>query len=120
METTEWEGCGSFFFFSSRRRHTIWNCDWSSDVCSSDLQVFGHTLRINPILVIFALLFGLEVHGIIGALVALPILSVLRETTMYLRRHITFEDRKSACRERVEISAAVVSVKKIKTDTIRL
>src|SRR2546430_10133817 len=23
-------------FFSSRRRHTIFNCDWSSDVCSSD------------------------------------------------------------------------------------
>src|SRR5689334_23950641 len=26
------------FFFSSRRRHTRWNCDWSSDVCSSDLS----------------------------------------------------------------------------------
>src|SRR5712692_11719809 len=26
-----------FFFFSSRRRHTRWNCDWSADVCSSDL-----------------------------------------------------------------------------------
>src|SRR6267143_5515587 len=25
------------FFVSSRRRHTRWNCDWSSDVCSSDL-----------------------------------------------------------------------------------
>src|SRR5438309_4913773 len=25
------------FVFSSRRRHTRWNCDWSSDVCSSDL-----------------------------------------------------------------------------------
>src|SRR5689334_24183227 len=25
------------FFFSSGRRHTRWNCDWSSDVCSSDL-----------------------------------------------------------------------------------
>src|SRR6266481_10112396 len=25
------------FFFSSSRRHTRWNCDWSSDVCSSDL-----------------------------------------------------------------------------------
>src|SRR5689334_13602174 len=25
------------FFFSSRGRHTSWNCDWSSDVCSSDL-----------------------------------------------------------------------------------
>src|SRR5689334_9250622 len=31
--------CVSFFFFSSRRRHTRWNCDWSSDVCSSDLDV---------------------------------------------------------------------------------
>src|SRR5689334_24546053 len=29
--------CLFFFFFSSRRRHTRWNCDWSSDVCSSDL-----------------------------------------------------------------------------------
>src|SRR5205085_5229315 len=25
------------FFFSSRRRHTIFDCHWSSDVCSSDL-----------------------------------------------------------------------------------
>src|SRR2546430_13105145 len=29
--------CPSFFFFSSRRRHTRFDCDWSSDVCSSDL-----------------------------------------------------------------------------------
>src|SRR5690242_21254054 len=27
-----------FFFFSSRRRHTRLTCDWSSDVCSSDLH----------------------------------------------------------------------------------
>src|SRR5438876_6496173 len=27
------------FFFSSRRRHTRWTGDWSSDVCSSDLFV---------------------------------------------------------------------------------
>src|SRR4051794_27369955 len=27
-----------FFFFSSRRRHTRWTGDWSSDVCSSDLR----------------------------------------------------------------------------------
>src|SRR2546430_12425270 len=26
------------FFFSSRRRHTRFDCDWSSDVCSSDLN----------------------------------------------------------------------------------
>src|SRR5919199_2099075 len=29
----------SFFFFSSRRRHTRSLCDWSSDVCSSDLPL---------------------------------------------------------------------------------
>src|SRR5690348_11990343 len=31
-----------FFFFSSRRRHTRWTGDWSSDVCSSDLYVAEH------------------------------------------------------------------------------
>src|SRR6266478_9359261 len=30
-----------FFFFSSRRRHTRFDCDWSSDVCSSDLTFWG-------------------------------------------------------------------------------
>src|SRR2546430_17049073 len=33
------------FFFSSRRRHTIFDCDWSSDVCSSDLEV--DIVRLN-------------------------------------------------------------------------
>src|SRR5256885_10305025 len=30
--------CGAIFFFSSRRRHTRLQGDWSSDVCSSDLR----------------------------------------------------------------------------------
>src|SRR5207253_8089684 len=30
------------FFFSSRRRHTRWPRDWSSDVCSSDLESLNH------------------------------------------------------------------------------
>src|SRR5690625_7743109 len=41
----------SFFFFSSRRRHTRWPRDWSSDVCSSDLdreEIFGPVLAIVP------------------------------------------------------------------------
>jgi predicted PurR-regulated permease PerM len=54
-------------------------------------QIFSHTLRINPLLVIFALLLGLQLYGIIGALVALPILSVLRETALYLHRHLKLE-----------------------------
>src|SRR5439155_8510755 len=34
-----------FFFFSSRRRHTRWPRDWSSDVCSSDLHPITVSLR---------------------------------------------------------------------------
>src|SRR3989475_4266320 len=34
-----------FFFFSSRRRHTRFDCDWSSDVCSSDLHAEVGLLR---------------------------------------------------------------------------
>src|SRR2546430_13854932 len=32
-------------FFSSRRRHTRFDCDWSSDVCSSDLRLAGLLAR---------------------------------------------------------------------------
>jgi predicted PurR-regulated permease PerM len=53
--------------------------------------VFGHALRINPLLVIFALLFGGELFGIIGALLALPTAAVLRETVVYLREHLVLE-----------------------------
>src|SRR5438034_11138792 len=38
-----------FFFFSSRRRHTRSLCDWSSDVCSSDLVVPAATGQCAPI-----------------------------------------------------------------------
>src|SRR5256886_17615221 len=37
-----------FFFFSSRRRHTRFDCDWSSDVCSSDL--FPHMTVLENIM----------------------------------------------------------------------
>jgi predicted PurR-regulated permease PerM len=53
--------------------------------------IFGHALRINPLLVIFALLFGAELFGIVGALVALPVAAVIRETVVYLREHLVLE-----------------------------
>src|SRR6266566_4110427 len=58
-----------FFFFSSRRRHTILQGDWSSDVCSSDLQ---DRLRLSPGGLGVALL-GLTT----GAVVALPLSGAL-------------------------------------------
>src|SRR5687768_17834379 len=39
-----------FFFFSSRRRHTRCSRDWSSDVCSSDLQVHEHAAEFPLLL----------------------------------------------------------------------
>src|SRR6266478_6755529 len=36
-----------FFFFSSRRRHTRFDCDWSSDVCSSDLATAAALRRVG-------------------------------------------------------------------------
>src|SRR5947199_906111 len=40
----------SFFFFSSRRRHTRCLSDWSSDVCSSDLQLAADVGRFAQLL----------------------------------------------------------------------
>src|SRR5205085_6358195 len=50
-----------FFFFSSRRRHTRFDCDWSSDVCSSDLEtVVATRLGRRAVGRILAATFG---HG---------------------------------------------------------
>src|SRR2546429_6261931 len=39
----------SFFFFSSRRRHTRCSRDWSSDVCSSDLHRKEHSIEFQAV-----------------------------------------------------------------------
>jgi predicted PurR-regulated permease PerM len=54
-------------------------------------QIFAHSLRINPLFVIFGLLFGLHLYGVLGALFALPIVAVVRETGVYLSRHLSLE-----------------------------
>jgi predicted PurR-regulated permease PerM len=54
-------------------------------------QVFSHSLRINPLLVILALLLGGQLYGIVGAFIALPIAAMLRETVVYFRRHLVLE-----------------------------
>src|SRR2546430_4455495 len=44
-----------FFFFSSRRRHTRFDCDWSSDVCSSDLvEGLEHLAGVRPPVIFLA------------------------------------------------------------------
>src|SRR2546430_9833055 len=43
------------FFFSSRRRHTRFDCDWSSDVCSSDLGWFAQAAASGDLVAAFNL-----------------------------------------------------------------
>src|SRR2546430_9597802 len=44
---------GTYFFFSSRRRHTRFDCDWSSDVCSSDLLLRWEVSQPGNVLRVF-------------------------------------------------------------------
>jgi predicted PurR-regulated permease PerM len=53
--------------------------------------VFSQALRINPLLVIFALLMGGRLYGIAGAFLALPLAAVVRETVVYAREHLVLE-----------------------------
>src|SRR5947207_14155857 len=50
-----------FFFFSSRRRHTRSLCDWSSDVCSSDLFMLGWLIEKGSVR------FGSQACGVLGS-----------------------------------------------------
>src|SRR2546422_2682695 len=78
-----------FFFFSSRRRHTRCSRDWSSDVCSSDLDLPTVELdRREP-----------------------PAAPARRES----RRRPRDEIGRASCSERVKISVVAVSLKKKKT-----
>jgi predicted PurR-regulated permease PerM len=54
-------------------------------------QVFRISLRINPILVILSLLLGYQIWGIVGALLALPLATIIRQTILYLRKHLVLE-----------------------------
>ena len=58
--------------------------------------VFSQALRINPLLVIFALLIGGRLYGIAGAFLALPLAAVLRESVVYLREHLVLEPWRTA------------------------
>src|SRR5690625_2300632 len=53
------------FFFSSRRRHTRWPRDWSSDVCSSDLWFFIDANDLVPLRMTFDIQVEEEYSGTI-------------------------------------------------------
>src|SRR5690606_22309937 len=50
------------FFFSSRRRHTRFSRDWSSDVCSSDLIII--TFALAMLVIGIVIIYGFAKHGL--------------------------------------------------------
>ncbi len=54
-------------------------------------NVMGSALRLHPLLVIFGLLVGFEVYGLLGALVSLPLLAAVRATWEFFSERLVFE-----------------------------
>src|SRR5688572_31069313 len=100
-----------FFFFSSRRRHTRFDCDWSSDVCSSDL---GFNIKLvkcgglTPAL-------RMARHG--RALGVKTMVGCMLETSALIAAGAVVADRKSTRlnSSHSQISYAVFCLKKKKT-----
>src|SRR2546427_3702706 len=74
-----------FFFFSSRRRHTRFDCDWSSDVCSSDLLLAAG----GALFFAFPLLYASSFSGFYLPLMIVLWLLMLRGIGIELRAHMT-------------------------------
>src|SRR5260370_40785740 len=88
------------FFFSSRRRHTRFKCDWSSDVCSSDLlELEAQARRCGTRRRIQA--------------VALPLVAAVAPLVAGA------QIGRASCRGRVEISVVAGSLKKKKKNKSR-
>src|SRR3712207_9526655 len=84
------------FFFSSRRRHTRYWRDWSSDVCSSDLST-GYAVRNiakGKTLLRTQTLFTLQLLTLIGNLTSLLICIEHMESVARSRRSVQTEDNR--------------------------
>src|SRR5260370_35640749 len=102
------------FFFSRRRRHTRFKCDWSSDVCSSDLPRPSRGKWTT---------YRAMGEGAVDLAAKVTGLPARPCATADLRLHGWeparsigpfggYEIGRASCRERVEISVVAVSLKK--------
>src|SRR5256886_7246512 len=108
-----------FFFFSSRRRHTRFDCDWSSDVCSSDLEEAVLRLLVDR---------AKKFDGTKNAETAERVTKTAVVTGQHRERHLDFHPEHLSARDRKstrlnsshsQISYAVFCLKKKKSHTER-
>src|SRR3712207_9261515 len=93
------------FFFSSRRRHTRYWRDWSSDVCSSDLKHAGPGARVEVAVTVADGAVVVEVSD--DGTGAGPV-----SRSGNGLRGIAEQIGRASCRERVQISVVAVPLKK--------
>ena len=53
--------------------------------------IMGSRVRVHPLVVIFAILAGGEIHGITGMLIAIPLIPLVKETWLFFRPRLQFE-----------------------------
>jgi predicted PurR-regulated permease PerM len=61
--------------------------------------IMGSRFRVHPLVVIFAVLAGGEIHGITGMLIAIPLIPLVRETIDFIRPRLSFESWGTAVAE---------------------
>src|SRR5260370_15948991 len=88
------------FFFSSRRRHTRFKCDWSSDVCSSDLFAVKVVEDQGQTIVTAKLDGTFDRTGLPDPFLMDHCFNISRGKIAALTIKLT-RDRKASCRERV-------------------
>src|SRR5690606_41191927 len=95
-------------FFSSRRRHTRFSRDWSSDVCSSDLAALGGVLVTGALLALLGLLVTRIGTAWIGKLMPPVVMGSIVALIGFNLAPTAYENFKqseigrASCRERVE------------------
>ena len=53
--------------------------------------IMGGRFKVHPLIVIFAVLAGAEIHGITGMLLAIPLIPLVKETVVFLQPRLSFE-----------------------------
>ncbi len=60
--------------------------------------IMGGRFRVHPLIVIFAVLAGNQIHGVVGMFLAIPLIPLVKETIVFLRPRLAFEGRRRAPR----------------------
>src|SRR5690242_21192936 len=100
----------SNFFFSSRRRHTRLTCDWSSDVCSSDLMRHHVSVGLDPLQEAELLQPRDDLLARGEALDLVELGGELVGANRQAAQIVLVEIGRASCRERGEISGVAVSL----------